>query len=353
MPDAPSTTLPLPEAARRRLEAAVGRDAPAVTYAFLDRGGAVSTFAGGVADAAGDTPIDASEPLPLYSMTKAITAIATLELLARRSIGVDTDVRELVPSFPFRAHRVRVGDLLAHTSGLPNPFPLRWVHRPEEHASFDDSAARDGICKTLRAGPPNVGYRYSNVGYWWLGAVIESLSGKRYVDTLVDLGLPSRTDYPSSPRAFGHVRQFGILRAVARVALEPWVLAGSSGRWMRIARHHVDGLAYGGLLGSAEGLIPFLGRILAIARGESGEMLRRALLDPWRIASGRAIPMTAALHVGGGFLFKEGGGAGFHSELRIHVDRGCASVIVANSSEIDVKRLLQKVDAVMLSDRAS
>jgi CubicO group peptidase (beta-lactamase class C family) len=348
-----STKRPLPDAASRRLEAAVGRDAPAVTYAFLHRDGAVSSFARGRADAASDAPIDPSEPVPLYSMTKAITAIAVLELLARRSIGLDADVRDLVPSFPFREHRVRVGDLLAHTSGLPNPFPLRWVHRPAEHASFDDGDARDRICETLRAGPPNVGYRYSNIGYWWLGAVIEALSGKRYGDALVELGLPSCTDYPPSPRALGHVRRFGILRAVALVALDPWVLAGSSGRWMRIARHHVDGLAYGGLLGTAEGLVPFLRRILGIGRGESGNVLRRALLYPWRVASGRAIPMTAALHVGDGFLFKEGGGAGFHSELRVHVDRGSASVVIANSSEIDVKRLLRDVDGLILAQRAT
>jgi CubicO group peptidase (beta-lactamase class C family) len=222
------------------------------------------------------------------------------------------------------------------------------VHRPEEHASFDDRVARERICKTLNAGPPNVAYRYSNIGYWWLGAVIETLSGKGYAGALAELGLPSITVYPPNARAFGHVRRFGMLRAVAMVALDPWVLAGSSDRWMRIARHHVDGLAYGGLLDSAEGLVPFLGRLLAIARGDSGETLRRALLDPWRVESGRAIPMTAALHVGSGFLFKEGGGAGFHSELRVHVESGCASVVIANSSEIDVKRLLSNVDASML-----
>ncbi|MFO1285059.1 MAG: hypothetical protein U1F49_00005, partial [Rubrivivax sp.] len=82
---------------------------------------------------------------------------------------------------------------------------------------------------------------------------------------------------------------------------------------------------------------------------ESGEALRRALVEPRRLASGRSIPMTAGLHVGDGFLFKEGGGAGFHCELRVHVERGCASVVIANASEIDVKRLLSEADAVMLA----
>ncbi len=339
---------PLPEAARLRLEAAVSREAPAVTYAFLHRDGAISTFAAGRADAAVDAPIDASEPLPLYSMTKAVTAIAVLELLARRGLDVEADVRDLVPAFPFRAHRVRVGDLLAHTSGLPNPFPLRWVHPPDTHPSFDDGAARDDICRSLSAGPPNTRYRYSNIGYWWLDPVIEQLSGVRYLDALVELGMPSTAVYPPNARALGHVRRFGVLRAVAGLALDRWVLAGPAGRWMRIARHYVDGVAYGGLLGTADGMVAFLRRLLAIARGESGDPLRRALLEPRRPASGRTIPMTAALHVGNGFLFKEGGGAGFHCEMRLHVDRGCASVVIANSSEIDVKRLLSNVDRAIL-----
>jgi D-alanyl-D-alanine carboxypeptidase len=338
----------LPDTAKRRLEATIGRDAPAVSYAFLHRDGSVSEFAAGSADAASEVPIDPAEPLPLYSMTKAITAIATLELLGQRGLDVGADVRDIVPFFPFREHRVTVGDLLAHTSGLPNPFPLRWVHRPKEHAAFDERAARDSICAKLRAGAPNVRYRYSNLGYWWLQAVIEALSGQRYADTLVALDLPAIMTYPPAARVLGHVHRFGLLRVMGAVVFERWVLAGSAGRWMRIARHHVDGPGYGGLLGSARGLVPFLRRLVSIARGESGDMLRRALVEPRRLANGRTIEMTAALHVGDGFLFKEGGGAGFHSELRIYERRGTASVVIANASEIDVKRLLSEIDPALL-----
>jgi len=344
----PVKTRDLPDAARRRLEAAVDRDAPAIVYAFLHPDGAFSTFAGGRGDVAGSAPLDPLEPLPLYSMTKGITAVATLELLALRGLDVDVDARELVPTFPFREHRVAVGDLLAHTSGLPNPFPLRWVHRPEDHAAFDEVAARARVCAGVRAGPPNVRYVYSNLGYWWLGAVIEHLSGKPYLDALGDLGLPGVAVYPANARAVGHVRRFGMLRLIGSLALDPWVLAGAAGPWMRIARHHVDGLAYGGLLGSALGLVPFVQRVLSMARRPVEDAQRRALTEPRRLANGRVIAMTAGLHVGDGFLFKEGGGAGFHSELRIHAERGTASVAIANSSEIDIKRLLSEVDRATL-----
>jgi hypothetical protein len=59
--------------------------------------------------------------------------------------------------------------------------------------------------------------------------------------------------------------------------------------------------------------------------------------------------MTCALHVGRGFLYKEGGGAGFHSELRLYPDQGAASILVGNASELDVKRVLTQVDALFLA----
>lgn len=334
----------LPERARRRLESAVGREAPAISYAFLYPDGAVSTFVAGRGDVASPAALDPSEPLPLYSMTKTVTAVATLELLARHGMELDADVRELLPEFPFRAQRVTVGDLLAHSSGLPNPFPLRWVHRTQDHAAFVERAARDRISARLRSGPVNVRYRYSNLGYWWLGAVVERLSCKSFVETLAELGLPSTAVYPANAHALGHVRRFSVLRAAAELLLESWVLAGPSGRWMRVARHHVDGLAYGGLLGTAAGLIPLLRRLVGMARGDAGEAQRRALLGPHRLANGQTIPMTAALHIGNGFLYKEGGGAGFHSELRLYPAQGAASIVIANASEIDVKTLLTDVD---------
>jgi len=271
---------PLPDAARRLLTDCLGRQAPAITYAFLHSDGQASIFAEGRADVAASWSIDRDEPLPLYSMTKAITAVATLEHLARRGLGLDAMVRDLVPSFPFRRYPVNVGNLLAHTSGLPNPFPLRWVHRQEDHATFDDGAARERVSSGLRADPPNVRYRYSNIGYWWLDPVIESLSGKPYITALAEIGLPSTTAYPPNAHAIGHIRRFGLLRAVGTIALDRWVLAGSKGRWTRMQRHHVDGVAYGGLLGTVAALVPFLSLLLSIASGSAGPFLRQALIEP-------------------------------------------------------------------------
>jgi CubicO group peptidase (beta-lactamase class C family) len=267
-------------------------------------------------------------------------------------------VRELVPSFPFRAYRVRVGDLLSHTAGLPNPLPLRWVHSPESHSRFDERAAR-AKASTGHARPPGTRYSYSNLGYWWLGAVVEALSGRPFAHALEELGLAGdatgvRTTYAADARCLGHVRRFGMLRLGATLLAPRWVWAGSVGRWTRIHRHQVDGLAYGGLLGTAIGLAPFLQRLIGMACGAAGEPLRRAVCEPLTLADGRRVPMTAALHVGALgsnlSLFKEGGGAGFHSELRVYPQLGAGSAVIANASEVDVKRLLDDVDAALVAD---
>ena len=59
-----------------------------------------------------------------------------------------------------------VRQLLAHSSGVPNPIPLRWVHLADRHAAFDEGAA---LAKVLRehprlSFPPGSKYAYSNIG---------------------------------------------------------------------------------------------------------------------------------------------------------------------------------------------
>jgi hypothetical protein len=62
--------------------------------------------------------------------------------------------------------------------------------------------------------------------------------------------------------------------------------------------------------------------------------------------------MTPGWHIGGvdtlRYFFKEGGGGGFHSEMRIYPSRGIASVVIANNTSFGVKDLLNTVDGEFL-----
>jgi D-alanyl-D-alanine carboxypeptidase len=47
---------------------------------------------------------------------------------------------------------------------------------------------------------------------------------------------------------------------------------------------------------------------------------------------------------------KEGGGAGFHSEMRIYPTSGIASVIMTNKTSFNSRAILSELDAVFLGD---
>jgi hypothetical protein len=65
--------------------------------------------------------------------------------------------------------------------------------------------------------------------------------------------------------------------------------------------------------------------------------------------------MTLGWHVGATdgsvYFFKEGGGGGFHSEMRLYPTTGNASVVMVNSAEFNSTKFLNRVDCVYLEVR--
>ena len=58
--------------------------------------------------------------------------------------------------------------------------------------------------------------------------------------------------------------------------------------------------------------------------------------------------MTLGWHLGmmGGvhYFYKEGGGAGFHSEMRVYPTKGLATVIMTNMTSFNSRKRLGKID---------
>jgi hypothetical protein len=51
------------------------------------------------------------------------------------------------------------------------------------------------------------------------------------------------------------------------------------------------------------------------------------------------------------FFFKEGGGGGFHSIMRVYADDGIGTVVMTNATGFDVRRLLDTMDASFTASR--
>jgi len=331
---------------------------PGLQYVAVDPRATLMSFAAGCA-ALRSRPMSMDTTLMAYSMSKTITAVAVLRLIEQRRLGIDDAIAKHLSWQPY-GERVTVRQLLSHTGGLPNPIPLRWVHLPGE---FDERAALRRVLQdhARLATTPGTRFAYSNIGYWLLGALIEELSGvsfASYVQSQVfaPLGLTSRdmayTISDRTEQASGYLERFSALNLVRPLLLERRFTGERAGRWLEIRPHYVDGPAFGGIVGCARGFATLLQDQLCERSRVLGERARALLYEPQRTPRGE-IPMTLGWHIGefGGqrCYFKEGGGAGFHSLMRLYETKRIATVLMTNATTFNVSRALDTLDTLLLS----
>ncbi|MGK5684381.1 serine hydrolase domain-containing protein [Actinoplanes sp. URMC 104] len=194
----------LPETGRRVEEIAVraqaeGR-APSLALAIVrDRAVLHQVFAG-------EHPRpDAKTQYRLGSITKTITATLVMQLRDEGFFALDDLLYRHLPGTPIGGVTLR--QLLGHVSGLQREPDGAWWER-NAGGDVDKLLAELGYDKV--AGPPFRRYRYSNLAYGLLGAVLErvtgeswqSLVGKRVLDPL---GMKRTTYSPVEPFARGYV----------------------------------------------------------------------------------------------------------------------------------------------------
>lgn len=347
-----------PERIGARLDAAVAsRRTPGLQYVAVSPASTLLDRAAGWADVAAGRSLRPETTMMVYSMTKTVTAVAALQLVERGALSLDVPVKALVPEIPY-GDRLSLRHLLAQTSGIPNPIPLRWVHLPEEHASYDERAMlarRLAESPTLRFAPGGR-YAYSNLSYWLLGVAIERASGLRYeeyvrANVFERLGLsPAEIAFaiPAPERhAKGYLPRWSVMNLLKPFLVDRKFIGGREGSWIHINDNYLDGAAFGGIVASARSIGRFLRDLLGEESALLGPGARRELLEQQRNDSGGLVETTLGWHVaprGAGYFFKEGGGAGFHSEMRLYPAPRIASVVIANSASFDVKRFLDGAD---------
>jgi D-alanyl-D-alanine carboxypeptidase len=190
---------------------------PGVSVAVIRGGRDTLVFRGyGVANLEHHVPATAETVYPVSSITKQFTAAAVMQLAEQKRLALDDSVGQYLPGLPPAWRRVRIRQLLNHTSGVPDrPVLLREELPPD---SVVARAAGDPF-----AFAPGTRWSYSNVGYLVLGLIIEKASGESYPGYLQarifqPLGLKStRTCDPErvvEHRAAGYVqRDTGVVNA--------------------------------------------------------------------------------------------------------------------------------------------
>ena len=78
----------------------------------------------GYADRPNATPLRHDSVFPVFSISKALTAVALLQRVERGEARLDTPVCEVIPEFGVKGKaRATLGQLLCHTAGVAPGFP--------------------------------------------------------------------------------------------------------------------------------------------------------------------------------------------------------------------------------------
>ena len=119
------------------------------------------------------------------SVTKQFTAVLILKLAEEGKIDLQETVRDYFPDYPApQGDQVTIHHLLTHTSGIPS-----YTNFPEYASEIErEPFAPDSLVKLFSGRDlefePGTEWRYSNSGYFLLGAIIEEITGKPYHQVL-------------------------------------------------------------------------------------------------------------------------------------------------------------------------
>lgn len=319
-----------PETAIARLDEAA---ALAAVAAHGDRLAAIDQFSGtlliaragevllerhwGEADREAGTAVDADTRFRHGSLDKLFTAIATLRLIERGQLRLDSTVGEVLPDYPQQAlHAATVRDLLAHRAGAGDIFGAEFdAHRLELRSTADYLRL---FGEREPEFTPGSEFRYANYGYLLLAAMLEKVSGSDYYslvqrEVFEPAGMRHTGSEPeSSPvdgRAVGYRRE-----------ARSWVSNAGSLPWR--------GMAAGGGYSTARDLLAL------------GEALRGGrLLQPETLAQATSASTEGGWYGLGMMIGRgdtpagyghDGGAPGMSAYLRVFPDSGYVVVALSN-----------------------
>ena len=328
-------------------------------FAFVHGAAAATQYFFGEARQDGHKRIDADTAYNWASITKTMTAIAILQLRDRGQLSLDDPAVRYVPELR-QVHDgfgpiddITVRHLLTHSAGFRNPtWPwdcddatnCDW--QPFEPTKWGQVAAM--LPYTHIAFKPGSRWSYSNLGYVFLGQIIERLSGddfEVYVDKniLKPLGMTA-SYFDRAPYFLEQHVSASYLRAGTKLAQQPLnfdtgITTANSGlkapipdmvKYLRFLTGDPGDAVYEVVLKRSSLEEAWTGVVPATEPGKAG--------TPYTSAPHGAQPMMGlgffVVEVDGHrYIYHDGDQGGFSSELLIDPAGKSASVLAVNTTD--------------------
>ena len=337
-------------------------DEPGLQYVVVNKDSVLFEHQMGLADIKNNVPQTDGHTMAAFSMTKTLTAIGLLQLVEQQKIKLDDRASEYI-EHPYKSD-ITIRHLINHTSGVPDPIPLKWIHSAENHDKFDEKQALAQVLSDNPEGSflPGEKYSYSNIGYWLLGSIIEKVSGLSYSEyinkhifsplnlTAAEIGFVISN---KNNHAKGYLQKYSFMNLLKYFLIEETTWGEYEGNWLHINNVYLNGPAFGGAIGSAKAFSRILQNLLSDNSVLLGNNVKQQLYSQQKTNAGKPIEMTLGWHIGElddtRYYYKEGGGAGFHCEMRIYPDKNFASVLMVNRTSFNTRKQLSKLDQRMIS----
>ena len=340
----------------------LGSGKPGFQYIITDKYSVIYEQSSGLSDLSSGIPLSLNHTMTAFSMTKIITAIAVLQLTEQHKIELEDTLNNYF-NHPF-SPRVTIRQMLNHTAGLPNPIPLKWVHLAEDHEKFDEQNILALVLKKYsNYNEPGLKYKYSNIGYWLLGKLIEKVSKKRYTRYVTEQifeplqltpDLIGFVIHDKNMHAKGYLKRWSVMNLVGRFFIDKKVIGNYENGWLHIKNVYVNGPAFGGAIGSAVAFSRIQHDLIKTQSKLLGLKAKQRLFTQQRLNSSNKIDMALGYHIGKTngitFYYKKGGGAGFNSEMRIYPEIGISSVLMSNRTSLYSTKVLNSMDLRLIKN---
>jgi CubicO group peptidase (beta-lactamase class C family) len=260
-------------------------------------------------------------PVQIASVTKAYTGLLLADATLRGELTLDTTVDELLLGKPATERSITVRSLATHTSGLPRLSLFARTLLPDPYRGYTWAHLHRYLERTQPQLAATQAYRYSNLGFAVLGAMLEKACGKTYAEllrarVLSPLGL-MRTQLALTGE------KLRVKRGYARFRSTPvWL-------WPRPPVWHHDAYApCGALVSTAQDLVRFAQQLLD-EQGPVADAFQLSCQPQATIPGGAA---GLAWHLPGSrrFVWHNGSTFGHSAYVAIARERGVAVIAVAN-----------------------
>ena len=223
---------------------------------LVEQDGKRAVVASGLADVAARRRMRPNDRFWIGSTTKAFVATAVMQLVAEDRLGLDDTVEQLLPGRIREGQRIRLRNLLNHSSGIPEYMRLDpWATAVSRNPRVVIPAHR--LVSSAGRLPldfePGTRASYSNTNYLVLAEIIERETGRPIVRVL-----QARIFGPLGLQATGFVRG---KRAVGGKRVRGYDVSGP--RPVDVSLHRLGGpWADGALVSNARDLAVFFGALL-------------------------------------------------------------------------------------------